>query len=844
MKYLVELKYTNPSHEHVSLRRKVHSVNRIVEASNPEEAVFRATRQQRALGFMVSEAKVVDEQKPQTSTAETAEVLSEEVKKANFRIRSDDRDGNTHYITRTDGRMSSHNERGRMTALSNHAFRHPGGTEDAERAVRGALHKATNSEDAAARMNASGLGYSNWKPEAHDEDPSSWKYTNEDIEQVEEQGIPYPGEKWKDQAVMVNGRQRIVIDRKNIGNYPAEDGWKEVAPGMKSKKKLGEAAQEIDENAPPGAKYERMVKHIKAKYAAGGLTDAEKRKAYGAAWKAYNRENLEEQGVLEASAFTGIGKMLMKRKLNKGIKQDRKAEDDAFDRVHRYEFDNPERFSHEDDFMKAGDALRRKQRVLNRLSRKGVAEAKDIEQVEEASKKEAPYLAQFVPNADAPMKDHLAFPVHSTDEKEAHRAFERTFGKKMKADYRLHGIFPADVNEGVERVTEGKVSGYKMYRNPDNTWYVEDEDEGVVLRNASQGEAEHMVWSGNQKLKGVADTQPAARKTIKNRMEEEVEQVDEAPRYKHVATFVLLGDSGQKTTLHVPVNVEDGDDEHKNKLARLLGNKRAKKFKLHGVFPRKVVEEEVEQIDESNYVSPMTGKPFTSRLNPLRGRVSPFSKVGKSLMRPKLQSGEDEAAYAATNYDMTQSGMSNLQRNRARLHKAAGRLGVDLYEEEVEQVDEGAIRKGDLVATTKGGKKHKVVRVEKTALGPNILHLHNGRKIPDHRVKTVDVNEEVEQVDEETPARVIAAQKKFDLEAKANAKNTEQAGSAAADRRAEIIRKAKEELAKRKSLAEAKKPDDKKKIVVGGKGANKEKVSVTPSISDDSPDSKPGTERN
>lgn len=559
MKYLVELKYTNPSHEHVSLRRKVHSVNRIVEASNPEEAVFRATRQQRALGFMVSEAKVVDEQKPQTSTAETAEVLSEEVKKANFRIRSDDRDGNTHYITRTDGRMSSHNERGRMTALSNHAFRHPGGTEGAERAVRGALHKATNSEDAAARMNASGLGYSNWKPEAHDEDPSSWKYTNEEVEQIDEAPADdhdtvlyrlvnkHGTEKEKQRTRLAkkryedgtdshtddthmnrmthkygnNGKQfhDVRVDTSNIhipknlsklankhgGEYHARDNasnswyrfrekehadafkhsvnnhqYQRVSPSRRAlsigaaqtERMLGEDVErvDIDEKAPPGAKYERMVKHIKAKYAAGGLTDAEKRKAYGAAWNAYNAQKMEE----------------------------------------------------------------------------------DVEQVEEASEKEAPYLAQFVPNADAPMRDHLAFPVHTTSEDDAHRAFERTFGKKMKADYTLHGIFPADVNE------------------------------------------------------------------------------------------------------------------------------------------------------------------------------------------------------------------------------------------------------------------------------------------------------EVEQVDEETPpARVIAAQKKFDLEAKANARNTEQAGSAAADRRAEIIRKAKEELAKRKSLAEAKKPDDKeKKIVVGGKGANKEKVSVTPSISDDNPDRKPGTERN
>jgi hypothetical protein len=46
---------------------------------------------------------------------------------------------------------------------------------------------------------------------------------------------PVPGQKWKDHAVMVNGRQRVVIHRKNIGNYSKEEGWKEVAPGQKVK---------------------------------------------------------------------------------------------------------------------------------------------------------------------------------------------------------------------------------------------------------------------------------------------------------------------------------------------------------------------------------------------------------------------------------------------------------------------------------------------------------------------------------------------------------------------------------------------------------------------------------
>ena len=39
---------------------------------------------------------------------------------------------------------------------------------------------------------------------------------------------------------------------------------------------------------------------------------------------------------------------------------------------------------------------------------------------------------------------------------------------------------------------------YKMYSNHDGTWYVEDENENVVLRNASKGEAEYAVWAGNK----------------------------------------------------------------------------------------------------------------------------------------------------------------------------------------------------------------------------------------------------------------------------------------------------------------------------------------------------------
>ena len=49
----------------------------------------------------------------------------------------------------------------------------------------------------------------------------------------------------------------------------------------------------LAEKAPPGAKFERMVKHIKKGYSKDGLTAKEKSIAYATAWKAKNREKGE-----------------------------------------------------------------------------------------------------------------------------------------------------------------------------------------------------------------------------------------------------------------------------------------------------------------------------------------------------------------------------------------------------------------------------------------------------------------------------------------------------------------------------------------------------------------------
>lgn len=78
MKYLVQVSYTNPSHEHVSLRRRVDTVNRIVEAADEQQAILRVSRQQQALGFLVREAKIVV---PPTTINEDVEEVEEENKK-------------------------------------------------------------------------------------------------------------------------------------------------------------------------------------------------------------------------------------------------------------------------------------------------------------------------------------------------------------------------------------------------------------------------------------------------------------------------------------------------------------------------------------------------------------------------------------------------------------------------------------------------------------------------------------------------------------------------------------------------------------------------------------------
>jgi hypothetical protein len=97
---------------------------------------------------------------------------------------------------------------------------------------------------------------------------------------------------------------------------------------------------DLDEVAPPGAKAERMVKHIKKGYAKDGkLSKKEKGIAYATAWKAHNKGQVEEfidpsllqaavPGLMGAGMGAVAGASALKHMFKKGDQQKHQAEKD------------------------------------------------------------------------------------------------------------------------------------------------------------------------------------------------------------------------------------------------------------------------------------------------------------------------------------------------------------------------------------------------------------------------------------------------------------------------------------------------------------------------------------
>lgn len=111
-----------------------------------------------------------------------------------------------------------------------------------------------------------------------------------------------------------SGADSFFISHPSFKGQKSFDSAPAIAKHFDKMYKLSEDSQ-LDEMAPKGAKYERMVKHIKDKYSKDGeLSDKEKSIAYATAWKAKKKvdEDVSFDSVME-EIRKNLGEAKMKK---------------------------------------------------------------------------------------------------------------------------------------------------------------------------------------------------------------------------------------------------------------------------------------------------------------------------------------------------------------------------------------------------------------------------------------------------------------------------------------------------------------------------------------------------
>jgi len=129
------------------------------------------------------------------------------------------------------------------------------------------------------------------KKTAKKESPKAQLATKEEYEVLEREEYEIDGQVYVLEKVKMDGKD-------DNGFKSCWKGYKKQGTKVKGGKEVNncvkaglevEGEEELQEKAPPGAKYERMVKHVKKGYSKGGLSDKEKSIAYATAWKAKNK---------------------------------------------------------------------------------------------------------------------------------------------------------------------------------------------------------------------------------------------------------------------------------------------------------------------------------------------------------------------------------------------------------------------------------------------------------------------------------------------------------------------------------------------------------------------------
>ena len=147
------------------------------------------------------------------------------------------------------------------------------------------------------------VGASNcWTNKKLDNPPTKMKGGKE-VPNCIPEALVYGDEKKEpeDKRMIVTRMIVTAADRK--ANTKAWQKYKAGHPSYKAAPHVEEGF-ELLEKAPPGAEFERMVKHIKKGYSKDGLTDKERTIAFATAWKQYNRTQNNEEYLLEKARGT------------------------------------------------------------------------------------------------------------------------------------------------------------------------------------------------------------------------------------------------------------------------------------------------------------------------------------------------------------------------------------------------------------------------------------------------------------------------------------------------------------------------------------------------------------
>ena len=124
-------------------------------------------------------------------------------------------------------------------------------------------------------------------------------------------GVSLP--KLKNEEIEAQDRMRALLSEakkeKTLKNTnPCWKGYEPVGTKEKNGKTVPNCVPkeefELIEKAPPGDKYERMVKHIKKGYSKGGLSQKERSIAYATAWKKYKDKQQNEEYLDEKARGT------------------------------------------------------------------------------------------------------------------------------------------------------------------------------------------------------------------------------------------------------------------------------------------------------------------------------------------------------------------------------------------------------------------------------------------------------------------------------------------------------------------------------------------------------------